>query len=130
MRWGRLKFLYWYTIVIAGGSGVLMIIFPDLAPSLFGMPVQDPYIFGVAASIWTAFGIMSIFGLRSPLRFLPVLLMQLCYKTIWLLAVVAPLMVGGQRPVYAWLFTLVMVSFVVLDLIAIPFGYFRGSQPE
>jgi len=131
VRYGWLKFLYLYTLVGAGGSGLLMILFPDRLAALFGMPAQDPYIYGVAASIWLAFGLLSILGLRAPVAFLPVLLMQLFYKSIWLVAVVLPLMLRGERPAYAFLFTAIMVSYVVLDLIAIPFGILFGRPgPE
>lgn len=130
VRYGWLKFLYLYTLVGAGGSGLLMILFPGPVASLFGMPAQDPYIYGVAASIWLAFGLLSILGLRAPLKFLPVLLMQLCYKSIWLAAVVLPLMIRGERPFYAFLFVMVMASYVVLDLIAIPFRYLFNDQVQ
>jgi hypothetical protein len=130
LRLGLLKFVYLYTILGAGGFGVAMIFAPSLVVSLFNMPEQDPYIYGIAGSIWTAFGILSVFGLRSPIKFLPVLMMQLCYKSIWLAGVVLPVMLGGYRPVYGYLFTAIMASYVILDLIAIPFGYFLGERTE
>jgi len=130
VRLGLLKFVYLYTILGAGGFGVLMIFAPSVVVSLFNMPEQDPYIYGIAGSVWTAFGILSIFGLRSPLKFLPVLMMQFCYKSIWLVAVVLPVMVGGYRPLYGYLFTAIMASYVVLDLMAIPFGYLLGERSE
>jgi hypothetical protein len=126
IRWRWLRFLYVYTIAGAGGTGLVMILAPGFIPSLFRMPAQDPFIYGVAGSIWLAFGILSALGLRAPVRFLPVLLMQLCYKTIWLAGVVLPLLFRGNFPMYGVVFTLVMASYVVLDLIAIPFsGLFR-----
>jgi hypothetical protein len=87
------------------------------------MPVQDRFVWGVAGSVWTAFGILSLFGLRRPLRFLPVLLMQLAYKSIWLVGVLLPALARGDRPAYAILFTIIFLSYVVLDLIAIPFSW-------
>jgi hypothetical protein len=130
VRLGLLRFLYLYTVLGAGGFGVIMILSPGLVVSLFNMPEQDPYIYGIAGSIWATFGILSLFGLRSPLKFLPVLLMQFCYKSIWLVGVVLPVMIGGYRPLYGYLFTAIMVSYVVLDLIAIPFGYILGEKSD
>ncbi len=127
IRWGWLRFLYAYTIVGAGTTGLVMVLVPGLIPSLFGMPAQDPFIYGVAASIWLAFGVLSVLGLRAPIKFLPVLLMQLCYKTIWLAGVVLPLLIRGEFPFYGVLFTLVMASYVVIDLIAIPFPLLFGN---
>jgi len=129
IRWGWIRFLYAYTIAGAGGTGLIMILAPGFVPSLFGMPDQDPFIFGVAGSVWLAFGILSVLGLQSPVRFLPVLLMQLCYKSIWLAGVVLPLLFRGGFPFYGVVFSLVMASYVVLDLIAIPFPVlFRGRR--
>ncbi len=130
IRWRWLRFLYAYTIAGAGGTGLVMILAPGFVPSLFGMPDQDPFIYGVAGSVWLTFGILSILGLRAPIRFLPVLLMQLCYKTVWLAGVVLPLLIRGNFPVYGVLFTLVMASYVVLDLIAIPFPLLWGKEGE
>ncbi len=128
VRTGLLKFVYLYTVLGAGGFGVMMIFAPDLVASLFNMPEQDPYIYGIAGSVWAAFGILSLFGLRAPLKFLPVLLMQLCYKSIWLAGVVLPVMIGGYRPAYGVLFTVIMASYVLLDLVAIPFAYVLGER--
>jgi hypothetical protein len=79
---------------------------------------------GVAYSFWGALALLAALGLRYPLQMLPVLLIQMAYKTIWLLAVALPLWLAGVR------FDPMMVSFtwamaigVALDLIVIPWGY-------
>jgi 2,4-dienoyl-CoA reductase-like NADH-dependent reductase (Old Yellow Enzyme family) len=78
IRWGWLKIMYWYTIFGAGGFGLGIIVMPNIMRSIFGWPTQDPIVYGVAGSIWMAFGLLAILGLRSPLKFVPILLMQLC----------------------------------------------------
>ena len=123
VRWGWLKFMYWYTIIGAGSFGLAMILLPETIRTLFRWPAQDPIVYGVTASVWMAFGILSIFGLRSPLKFLPILVMQLCYKSIWFIGVVFPLLVSGKFPLYAILHVGVMGSYIIGDLIAIPFPY-------
>lgn len=123
IRMGWIKGMYWYTILGAGLSGVGMILAPGLSQRLFGMGEQDPIFFGIAASIWFAFGFMSIFGLKSPLKFLPVLCMQLVYKSVWVVGVIVPLIVTGKLPDYAGLVIVIMVSYIIGDLIAIPFSY-------
>lgn len=123
IRWGWLKFMYWYTIAGAGGFGLAIVLLPETVRSFFGWPQQDPIVYGVTASVWTAFGILSIFGLKAPLKFLPVLLMQLCYKSIWFIGVVFPLLISGNLPSYAILHVIIMGSYVIGDLIAIPFSY-------
>lgn len=123
IRMGWIKGMYWYTILGAGLSGVGMILAPGLSQRMFGMGEQDPIFFGIAASIWFAFGVMSIFGLKSPLKFLPVLCMQFIYKSAWILGVIIPLVITGELPDYAGLIIVIMVSYIIGDLIAIPFHY-------
>ncbi len=86
MNW--LKGMYIYTIVIAGGLGLGMILIPEVIKSMFRWPVAEPIALGIVGSISLAFGVLSIFGLRSPLKFVPVLLLQLCYKLIWFIGVI------------------------------------------
>ena len=123
IRWGWLKFMYLYTIVGAGGFGLGMIFVPDVIRSLFGFPRQDPIIFGIAGSVFAGFGLISIMGLMSPLKFAPVLLLQLCYKLIWLVGVIMPLLVSGRFPMYATAVLMIFATYIVGDLIAIPFSY-------
>ena len=80
VRWGWLKLMYIYTIVGAGGFGLGIIVIPNVMRSIFGWPSQDPIVFGVSGSVYLAFALLSILGLRSPLKFSPILLLQLCYK--------------------------------------------------
>jgi hypothetical protein len=123
IRWEWLKIMYWYTIVGAGGFGLFMIVMPENVRSLFGWPAQDPIVYGVTGSVWLAFGLLSILGLKSPLKFVPVLLMQLTYKSVWFIGVVFPLLVSGKFPNYAILHVVIMASYIIGDLIAIPFSY-------
>ena len=123
INWKWLKIMYWYTIIGAGGFGLAMVLFPETVRSLFRWPPQDPIVYGVTGSVWMAFGVLSIFGLRSPLKFVPILVMQLCYKSIWFIGVVFPLLISGTFPLYAILHVVIMGSYIVGDLIAIPFPY-------
>ena len=123
IRWGWLKIMYWYTIVGAGGFGLAMVVMPENVRSLFGWPIQDPIVYGVTGSVWLAFGLLSILGLKSPLKFVPVLLMQLTYKSVWFIGVVFPLLISGKFPNYAILHVVIMASYIIGDLIAIPFSY-------
>jgi hypothetical protein len=128
IRWGWLKFMYLYTIIGAGGFGLGMLLFPGIIQSLFRFPAQDPIVFGIAGSVYAGFGLVSILGLRSPLKFVPVLLLQLCYKTLWLLVVIVPLFVSGQFPVYATTLLVIFVTYVIGDCIAIPFSYIFSKR--
>jgi len=130
VRWGWLKFMYIYTIVGAGGFGLGIIFIPQVIRSVFRFPDQDPIVFGIFGSTYIAFGLISILGLRSPLMFVPVLLSQLGYKVIWFAAVVAPLFFSGGLPVHSVLLLFIFTTYVVGDLIAIPFSYVFSKQSE
>ncbi len=130
VRWGWLRFMYIYTIIGAGGFGVGMIFIPGIVQSAFGFPSQDPVVFGIVASVYAAFGLLSIPGLKSPLKFAPVLVMQFCYKVIWLVAVVLPLLFSGRYPMYATTLLILFATYIIGDLIAIPFSYVFSKQTE
>src|SRR5712691_828624 len=74
---------------------------------------------GVAFSFWAALSALSVLGIRYPLKMLPLLFLQLVYKSIWLIAVYLPLRSAGQSTEL----TKVMVIGVVVDLIVIPWPY-------
>jgi hypothetical protein len=79
---------------------------------------------GVRSLAWrTAFGpafaLLSALGLRYPLAMLPLLFIQLLYKTLWLLSVYFPLRAANRSSDMALLFVIV----VALDVIVIPWSY-------
>jgi hypothetical protein len=82
---------------------------------------------GVAVSFWAALSALSVLGIRYPLQMLPLLIMQLFYKSVWLLAVGLPLRSAGQLdPVAGDLFN-VFAGGIVVDLIVIPWAYVLGN---
>jgi hypothetical protein len=130
VRWGWIKGMYIYTIVGAGAFGLGMIVIPGVMRSIFGWPNQDPLVFGVTGSVYLAFAILSLFGLRSPLKFVPVLLLQLSYKMVWFIGVLTPLLVAGKFPVYGLLHVIIFATYIIGDLIAIPFPYVFAKQSD
>ena len=130
VKWGWLKGMYIYTIVGAGGAGLGIIAFPDVILSIFGWPNQDQLTFGVTGSVYLAFALLSLLGLRSPLKFTPVLMLQLTYKVVWLIGVILPILFAGKFPAYALLFTVIFVTYIIGDLIAIPFSYVFAKQSD
>jgi len=129
IRRGWLKVMYMYTLVVSGGMGLGMILFPDTVQSILRFPPQDPVMLGACGSIFLALGLISLMGLRSPLKFAPVLLLELVYKPIWLVAVALPLFLEGRFPFYVVTMSAVFITFIVGDLIAIPFSHlFRNRE--
>ncbi|MGB7295206.1 MAG: hypothetical protein WBC70_06405 [Candidatus Aminicenantales bacterium] len=123
IRWGWLKAMYVYTLVVSGGVGLGMILLPNTSQSILRLPPQDPVMLGLGGSLFLALGLVSILGLRSPLKFTPVLLLELVYKPLWLVAVALPLFLKGQFPFYVVFMSAVFVTFIIGNLIAIPFSY-------
>jgi len=123
VRYNWLKFMYAYTIVLAGGIGLAFLVVPSIVLNLFGYPAEEPIMAGVGYSVFLAFAILSILGLRAPLKFSIVLLLQLTYKVIWFIAIIIPLLIAGQLPSYAVVTSIIFATFVIGDLIAIPFRY-------
>ncbi|HVP57409.1 MAG TPA: hypothetical protein VMU02_04885 [bacterium] len=128
IRWRWLRFMYVYTIIISAGFGLAQLAQPARVQAMFGMPAQDPMVFSLGASIFLAFGLVAILGLRAPLRFCPLLLMELAYKVIWLCGVVIPLAIRGQFPKSSAVEVAIFVTFVVGDAIAIPFRYLFSRE--
>ena len=130
IRWGWLKGMYVYTIAVAGFLGLGIIVMPEVIRTKLPWPVAEPTAFGVVGSIYVACGLLAILGLRSPLKFVPLLLLQLFYKSVWFIGVALPLCVSGVFPSYALPMAIIFATFIVGDLIAIPFSYIFAKEPR
>ena len=128
IRWGWLKGIYIYTIVVAGFTGVGIIVMPEMIKTKFPWPVEEPTAFGIIGSIYVACGLLAILGLRSPLKFVPLLLMQLFYKSVWFIGVALPLWATGHFPSYAIPTVIIFATFIIGDLVAIPFSYVFAKE--
>lgn len=123
IRWRWLKFMYIYTAIIAGGFGLAQLVAPFQTQSTLGMPQQDPLTFGFAASVLLALGLVAILGIRAPLKYCPILLVELVYKLLWLCGVVVPVALRGEFPNSCMVQVAIFCTFIVGDMIAIPFRY-------
>jgi hypothetical protein len=128
IRWGWIRFMYVFTLVVAGGIGLGIVFMPGLMIKVFGFPEQDLIILGIVGSTNIAFGVLSIFGLRSPLKFVPVLFMQICYKVVWIVGIFLPLVLKGNMPNHAVMLLLIFLAFIIGDCIAIPFSYLFSRE--
>jgi len=78
----------------------------------------------VAWCVWAAYPTLAVFGLIRPLRWLPIFVFMIFYKTVWLFVVAYPLwragtLVGSPAEEMARVF--VAAPFLV---IIVPWGYF------
>jgi hypothetical protein len=128
VHYNRIKFMYIYTMLGAGGLGFIYLFSKDTFTTLTGIPIGEPLMSGVAACSYVAFGVLSLLGLRSPLTFVPVLLLQLVYKLVWFVAIILPLVFAGNLPSYAIMMCAIFATYVIGDLLAIPFHYLLARE--
>lgn len=115
--------MYAATLVVAGADGLGFLVAPSSMQSILGIPDQEPIIAGVAYSIWFALAIWSIAGLRSPLKFTPVLVLAMTYELVWIIAIIIPRLIAGTLPSFAMSTVLTFVPFIIGYLIAIPWKH-------
>jgi hypothetical protein len=94
-----------------------------VAKLLSADPTLGPFD-GVAYAYWGALALLCLLGVRYPLKMVPVLLIFLAYKVLWLLIVALPMSsAGGAFDPLMVQFTWAMAIGVVIDLLVIPWGY-------
>lgn len=123
-----LKAMYVYTAIGAGGFGFMSLFLPNLVQSAFRFPGQDPAVFKLYGSVSLASGLIALLALRSPLKFVPMLFFQLIYKPVWLAAVAIPLFIEGRYPLHVVAISVIFLTYIVGDLIAIPFRYLFSKE--
>ena len=77
----------------------------------------------VTVSFWAAFSLLNVFGVINPLRFIPILLLQLVYKSAWLAGSYWPAFALGAITEDQQEFFWICVAGVVLNLLIIPWRY-------
>jgi hypothetical protein len=83
---------------------------------------HEPASRGVIPSLLGALWLLAFLGLRYPLAMLPLLMFELSWKAIWMIAYGLPQYLSGQRPpTFAEDFTNIATGAVLL--LVIPWGY-------
>ena len=92
-------------------------------PGIIQHTTEWPHMSGVARCLLAALGLMAALGVRYPMQMLPLLLFEMAWKAIWLLAVGLPLWRAGRLDA-ANLQTFQDCAFgVVLMAVVIPWPY-------
>ncbi len=77
----------------------------------------------IAYSFWAAYATLMGLGIRYPLKMLPLLLLQLFYKMVWLFMAYLPLKAAGSLDETALELYKANSIGVLLDILIIPWGY-------
>jgi len=86
-----MRFVYLANIIVAGWIGISSILFPSYAAkTIFSSAYTVTPVIQLTGALWFAIAILSVFGLFYPIQFSSVLLLQLIYKSCWLLFVCLP----------------------------------------
>ncbi len=86
-----IKIIYLANIVVAGYIAVCSIGFPkNAAITIFSNAYGETDVIRLVGCLWLGIALLSLLGLWKPQTFAAVLLLQLCYKGTWLLAVALP----------------------------------------
>ena len=79
---------------------------------------------GAAAwSIWAAYSLLAVLGLINPLKMLPLVLLEIVYKLIWLVIVALPLWSAGELAGSSAEEMTYNFLWVLLPIIATPWRY-------
>jgi hypothetical protein len=71
-------------------------------PAVINHSPQWPLMNGVVSTLLAAVSVLAAVGIRHPLQMLPVLLFELLWKSIWLIAVALPLWSANQLDARTW----------------------------
>jgi len=77
----------------------------------------------IAWCIWTAFATLAGLGIIRPLKMLPILLLEIFYKVLWLALVAYPLWTAGALIGSPAEDTTFAFLWVILPIVAVPWGY-------
>jgi hypothetical protein len=108
----RAGYLFW---ALALGS--------DIWPDLINHPASWPLPNSVTASLLGALAALALLGVRYPLQMLPLLLFELLWKAIWLIAVALPLWLSGELDAARSESAFACIMGVVIVPIVVPWPY-------
>jgi hypothetical protein len=77
----------------------------------------------VASSLLAALSLLAGLGIRYPLQMVPVLLFELAWKAIWLIAIALPLWVAHDVDPYTGRMTITCLAAMVIVPLLIPWPY-------
>ncbi|MDX2283953.1 MAG: hypothetical protein NW241_07305 [Bacteroidia bacterium] len=121
-----MKLIYAANVIVAGWISITSLFFPRTAQAtVFGGSVAYSEVIRLAGALWGAIFLLSVLGLIWPRQMSLVLLMQLIYKTAWLLAAALPALLR-QEP-YPRAMALFFLAWVLVLPFAAPWRAWFGN---
>jgi hypothetical protein len=118
-----LKILYGAAVMGAGLVGFITVFAPRVASKyIFAGDIQVDTYTRILGSLWLAIGAIAILGIIAPVTFIPILLMQLIYKSVWLIFIAYPAIILGKRETGLLFFTALFTIWVIALVALTPFN--------
>ena len=109
-----LRLLFFLIIIFVG---------PESWHYIFNFKSTGDHVKAAAYAIWASYSVLAIIGFIKPLLMIPIVLLEILYKLIWLTIVAYPLWSSGKligSPAEEMTFAFV---WVILAIIAVPWKY-------
>ena len=113
----------------------LLVLLPIAVPTLLRLYPTDQGRFEESAgwrtlvgALWTSILVLSALGLYAPLRYSPVLFLQVIYKTLWLLVFALPRVLNGRAHSVPWGIAGTFLVIILVWPFIIPWGYLFSSH--
>jgi hypothetical protein len=119
----RIRFMFVLNIVVALSFGLALLIMPIQMYSFVGNTSQEVIWSSYGSSYMVALGLLAIAGLRSPVKFSMILVVQAIAKVVWLIGAIVPALIAGPMPFYAIYLTATFIPFIVGDLLVVPWRH-------
>ncbi len=100
----------------------ISLVFDNWSVILFPQEQLDT-LSGVAISFWASYGLLMGLGVRYPLKMLPLILLQLLYKTAWIIGTYQPASHAGRLDEDLISFFWICVVAIILDVLVIPWKF-------
>lgn len=125
-----LRVMFGVAVLGAGLVGATTLLAPSAAQRwVFAGSTQVDMYLRILGALWLAIGAVAVFGLFDPIRFAPVLLIQVLYKTAWLLLAAYPALVLGDRSSGLIFMSALFTVWVGALLLVLPFRQLFSGLP-
>ncbi len=109
-------------LTLLGGQAANRRVFEDRFPESEGTRT-------ILGSLWTAILIGSCLGLFYPIQMSPILIVQVTYKSLWLVVFVLPRLVTGRGREVPWGVAVIFLVVVMAYPWIVPWGQLFGPGP-